>query len=243
MAPEILRYEKYDAKVDLWSVGAVLYETTTGKPPFRANNPMELLKRIEATSTIKFPDEDPAQLQKHPDLRPVPKDIKDLIRALLKRRPVDRATFDDFFTSTAMKNSKDQRRHGTRTETEGSVTNSMGDARVNRDQDVDSEAVVLGTIGRGPRVVTGTLATIPLAMKEHDRPAPSPPVASPVTATASPAVAPPKVMFRRATGSGTTPLDSPIETNGANNEKYVCCAIHKHSTDSFQPRTRCSHCQ
>ena len=27
MAREILLYEKYDAKADLWSVGAVLYET------------------------------------------------------------------------------------------------------------------------------------------------------------------------------------------------------------------------
>jgi serine/threonine-protein kinase ULK/ATG1 len=219
MAPEILRYEKYDAKVDLWSVGAVLYETTVGKPPFRANNPMELLKKIEATTTIKFPDEDPAQLQKNPDLRPVPKDIKDLIRALLKRRPVDRATFDDFFTSNAMKNSKDQRRNNTRSETEGSLTNGTGASQLNQTQDLDSEAVVLGTIGRNPRVVTGALANIPLAMKEHDRPAPSPPVASPVTAMASPSVVPPKVMFRRATGSGTTPLDSPVEVNGTTFEK------------------------
>lgn len=36
MAPEILRYEKYNAKADLWSVGAVLYEMVVGKPPFKA---------------------------------------------------------------------------------------------------------------------------------------------------------------------------------------------------------------
>jgi serine/threonine-protein kinase ULK/ATG1 len=36
MAPEILRYERYDAKADLWSVGTVLYEMSTGRPPFRA---------------------------------------------------------------------------------------------------------------------------------------------------------------------------------------------------------------
>ncbi|EGO26925.1 hypothetical protein SERLADRAFT_343729, partial [Serpula lacrymans var. lacrymans S7.9] len=47
MAPEILRYEKYDAKADLWSVGAVLYEMAVGKPPYRAMNHVELLKKIE----------------------------------------------------------------------------------------------------------------------------------------------------------------------------------------------------
>jgi hypothetical protein len=32
MAPEILRYEKYDAKADLWHVGVVLYETPIPAP-------------------------------------------------------------------------------------------------------------------------------------------------------------------------------------------------------------------
>jgi len=54
MAPEILRYEKYDAKADLWSVGAVLYETTVGRPPFRAQNHIELLKKIEHSKGIEF---------------------------------------------------------------------------------------------------------------------------------------------------------------------------------------------
>lgn len=58
MAPEILRYEKYDAKADLWSVGAVVYEAAVGRPPFRAQNHIELLKKIDhARSRVHFPDE------------------------------------------------------------------------------------------------------------------------------------------------------------------------------------------
>lgn len=108
MAPEILRYEKYDAKGDLWSVGAVLYEMSVGKPPFRANNHIELLKKIEHTKAIKFPDEDPGVGGKNgeSDVPPVPEDIKKLIRALLKRNPAERASFDEFFGSTAMAKSK-----------------------------------------------------------------------------------------------------------------------------------------
>lgn len=119
MAPEILRYEKYDAKADLWSVGAVLYEMAVGKPPFRANNHIELLKRIEHAKSIKFPDEDPpprrttaangATLEPP---RPVPEDIKQLIRALLKRQPAERASFEEFFNSNALAKSKFPRPKG-----------------------------------------------------------------------------------------------------------------------------------
>ncbi|KAK4456013.1 Serine/threonine-protein kinase ATG1 [Podospora aff. communis PSN243] len=87
MAPEILRYERYDAKADLWSVGTVLYEMVTGKPPFRAGNHVELLRKIEAAEdSIKFTRESV-----------VSSDMKHLIRALLKRNPVERITFEGFF--------------------------------------------------------------------------------------------------------------------------------------------------
>ncbi|KAI0476717.1 Serine/threonine-protein kinase ATG1 [Xylaria cf. heliscus] len=87
MAPEILRYERYDAKADLWSVGTVAYEMISGKPPFRASNHVELLRKIEGNNdNIKFPKE----VQVTPDL-------KALIRALLKRKPVERMSFENFF--------------------------------------------------------------------------------------------------------------------------------------------------
>ncbi|OTB06838.1 hypothetical protein M426DRAFT_54591 [Hypoxylon sp. CI-4A] len=87
MAPEILRYEKYDAKADLWSVGTVAYEMISGRPPFRANNHVELLRKIESSDAqVKFSRE-----------CQVSSDLKALIRALLKRSPVERMTFDDFF--------------------------------------------------------------------------------------------------------------------------------------------------
>ncbi|KAH9824852.1 ULK/ULK protein kinase [Melampsora americana] len=87
MAPEILRYEKYDAKADLWSVGAVLYEMSVGKPPFRAQNHVELLRKIEKSEDkIVFPEE-----------KSVAHDIKSLIKCLLKQNPIERISFPDFF--------------------------------------------------------------------------------------------------------------------------------------------------
>ncbi|KAH7911507.1 kinase-like protein [Hygrophoropsis aurantiaca] len=109
MAPEILRYEKYDAKADLWSVGAVLYEMSVGKPPFRAQNHVELLKKIEHSKGIKFPDEDQSRAPAPSgtdEPTPVPPDVKKLIRMLLKRQPAERASFDEFFKSLALAKSK-----------------------------------------------------------------------------------------------------------------------------------------
>lgn len=122
MAPEILRYEKYDAKADLWSVGAVVYEMSVGKPPFRAQNHMELLKKIEhARGRVNFPDEvadkeakqravsasPPRSVPKEKEVTVVPPDLKALIRMLLKRKPVERASFEDFFEAEAVKTQLD----------------------------------------------------------------------------------------------------------------------------------------
>ena len=93
MAPEILRYEKYDAKADLWSVGTVLYEMMVGKPPFRASNHVELLRKIErGEDRIKFPDE-----------VSLSESMKKLIKGLLRRNPVERLGFADFFNNTVVK--------------------------------------------------------------------------------------------------------------------------------------------
>lgn len=90
MAPEILRYEKYDAKADLWSLGAVLYEMSVGKPPFRAQNHVDLLRKInEGEDQINFRDSRSAVK--------VAQNLKTLIRGLLKRNPRERMGFEDFF--------------------------------------------------------------------------------------------------------------------------------------------------
>ncbi|KAI8149366.1 kinase-like domain-containing protein [Fennellomyces sp. T-0311] len=105
MGPEILSYQKYDAKADLWSVGAVLYEMVTGRPPFRAQNHLELLKNIqENEDRIEFPDEKPSSDPNAPDKIGVGNDLKDLIRKLLKKDPVERISFEEFFMHPAITN-------------------------------------------------------------------------------------------------------------------------------------------
>lgn len=92
MAPEILGYKKYDNKADLWSVGAVLHEMVVGKPPFRANNHVELLKKIEnAHDKIRFPE-----------ALALSAEMKLAIRSLLRKDPIDRIGYEKFFALEAV---------------------------------------------------------------------------------------------------------------------------------------------
>jgi serine/threonine-protein kinase ULK/ATG1 len=55
MAPEIMQSWKYDAKADLWSVGTILFELVTRKPPFSGHSQMHLLQNSMKSNDLHFP--------------------------------------------------------------------------------------------------------------------------------------------------------------------------------------------
>ena len=119
MAPEILKGEKYDAKSDLWSVGTIIYEMICGRAPYRAQNHIELLRKIELG--WKFPEDtnyndgkvgslqqtqNPSRAlnvgslpSKFNRVVHVATDLKELVKGLLKKNPVERIGFEEFFIS------------------------------------------------------------------------------------------------------------------------------------------------
>nr|XP_023408683.1 serine/threonine-protein kinase ULK3 isoform X4 [Loxodonta africana] len=86
MAPEMVCQRQYDARVDLWSVGVILYEALFGQPPFASRSFSELEEKIRSNRVIELP------------LRPLlSRDCRDLLQRLLERDPGRRISFQDFF--------------------------------------------------------------------------------------------------------------------------------------------------
>lgn len=96
MAPEIMQLHKYDAKADLWSVGAILFQLVTGRTPFTGNNQIQLLQNIMKSTELQFP----------PDVKDLTPECVDLCRKLLRQNPVERLTFEEFFTHPFLTQSK-----------------------------------------------------------------------------------------------------------------------------------------
>ncbi|KAG7532604.1 Protein kinase domain [Arabidopsis thaliana x Arabidopsis arenosa] len=82
-----LKPQKYDAKADLWSVGAILSQLVTGRTPFTGNSQIQLLQNIIKSTDLHFPA----------DCRDLSLDCIDLCQKLLRRNPVERLTFEEFF--------------------------------------------------------------------------------------------------------------------------------------------------
>ncbi|KAK2972292.1 hypothetical protein RJ640_014350 [Escallonia rubra] len=87
MAPEIMQLQRYDAKADLWSVGAILFQLVTGRTPFTGSNQIQLLQNILKSIELQFPSE----------AKDLSSECIDLCRKLLRRNPVERLTFEEFF--------------------------------------------------------------------------------------------------------------------------------------------------
>ena len=47
MAPEIVENKGYDKRVDIWSLGILLYEMLHGYSPFKGSRPMSILENIK----------------------------------------------------------------------------------------------------------------------------------------------------------------------------------------------------
>lgn len=83
LPPEMVEGREHDEKVDIWSLGVLLYEFLYGGPPFEAEGHSATYRRISRVD-LRFPP------------RPeVSEDAKDLIRRLLVKEPSQRMKLRD----------------------------------------------------------------------------------------------------------------------------------------------------
>ena len=91
MAPEILKGEEtYNYKVDLWSIGVILYKLYFGVFPYTGPNEMAIIEKIEKSGKEILEKTDN-------------KDLDDLIMNLLEKDPSKRFTWDQYFNHSFFK--------------------------------------------------------------------------------------------------------------------------------------------
>ncbi|KAL0858272.1 hypothetical protein ABMA27_012176 [Loxostege sticticalis] len=85
MAPEMILGD-YDARVDLWSVGVIMYECLFGRAPYSSSTFKELLDKIQSQAPIQIP--------RNSSISP---GCMDLLTRLLQHNPADRISYEEFF--------------------------------------------------------------------------------------------------------------------------------------------------
>jgi serine/threonine protein kinase len=116
MAPEIMKYKKYNNKSDLWSLGIIMYEMIFGKLPFKANNFIQLLKSINKNNIC----------YKYPDIE-ISGDCENLLKSLLQIEPENRISWNEFFDHSWFKH-----------DTEMEMTNRLMEISINNTDSLPS---------------------------------------------------------------------------------------------------------
>ena len=104
-SPEVWRDQPYDHKSDIWSLGCVIYEAVTLKPPFRAEDMQGLYKKVLKGVFPKIPSIFSNELatiikmmiQVTPGARP---DCEKILDMPIIKKKVERLFPDDFLYET-----------------------------------------------------------------------------------------------------------------------------------------------
>ena len=89
-SPEVWKDKPYDSKSDIWSLGCVIYEMTTLKPPFRAEDMDGLYRKVIKGAYNKIGDN-------------YSKQLAGVIKMMLQVNPSNRPSADSLLSNISWK--------------------------------------------------------------------------------------------------------------------------------------------
>ena len=116
MSPEQAQGKPLDARTDLYSLGVIVYQMLTGRPPFTDNDAVVVMAR-HIKSVPKRPNE------VAPDAN-VPKELEDVVMRALSKDPVERQASADVFAGELLAALEAQ--GATTSGVRASITNAAG---------------------------------------------------------------------------------------------------------------------
>ena len=210
MAPEQINGGELTPSVDIWSVGAVLYEMLSGRKPFQAETLHRVLFRIVSDPPTDLVEVAPG----------LPGGLMEIVSKALEKDPSNR-----FRTATEMANAlaavrgrlgapRMSRTVSQRASIEEALKAKAATAAVPASR-FDSRSLAVGGVSAAV-IVLGTLGFLALKNRS-DTPTPPPAVAPPPTATAQTTVQPPSAPAQRTDSvvpqrTPSTPTESKTST-------------------------------
>jgi len=94
MAPEMIKNLPHDYRIDIWSLGVLLYELLHGHAPFSGKNDKEKCRNIAENAQIQFDSS-------------LSQEVCDLIKKILKPNPNERLSMTEIFHHSWMKKYED----------------------------------------------------------------------------------------------------------------------------------------
>lgn len=94
-APELVQEQPYNHTVDLWSLGVILFELYTGKPPFYTNSIYTLIQNI-VRDPVKYPTN-------------LSNEFKSFLKGLLNKRPQERLGWPQLLDHPFVRETEEER--------------------------------------------------------------------------------------------------------------------------------------
>ena len=158
MAPEMVKNQSHDHRLDIWCLGVLLYEMLHGYAPFKGRNDQEKCRNISMNMPLDF---DPS----------LSLEVVDLIRKILQPAPVNRISMNELFNHSWMKKAGkayniDVMSYVKQQDEQIKELQKNGSLSFDKNEKAGSESLVTKELSRPAKIITVIDDTAPIKLSQ-----------------------------------------------------------------------------